>query len=139
MASQCVTEYSSQTPVTSVKRAPSELFEDSSDPDRSRWIINGDESTYYDGVIVNIGTCGQPSYPPWAKEVLESRSGTPDDSKHTQQSKPIIIHSSDLDSLDEDVVKDMKRIVVVGSGASGVEGIEWVMDHISQSSAYNNS
>jgi hypothetical protein len=32
------------------------------DPERSRWIINDDESEIFDAIIVNIGTCGDPNW-----------------------------------------------------------------------------
>ncbi len=87
----------------------------------------------YDAIIVTIGTCGPPMYPKWAQEYMDAHSANSSDSeeKHSNQDKkPIIIHSSNLDNLEEGMVRKMGRVIVVGSGASGVEGVEWVMDHI---------
>lgn len=72
-------------------------------------------------------------YPPWAQEYIDDQNSSSPKSgqKHDGDSKkPIIVHSSELDTLEEGTVRNMKRVVVVGSGASGVEGVEWVMDHI---------
>ncbi|TRM64707.1 hypothetical protein BD626DRAFT_489667 [Schizophyllum amplum] len=117
------------TPVKSIKRGPSP----ENDPERSTWIINGDDSVLYDAVIVNVGTCGAPRFPEWANDWMESRSSSPsqdesDNEKHgangTGHAK--LIHSSELDSASAEVLTG-KRVVVVGSGASGVEACETVI------------
>ena len=103
--------------------------------ERSRWIVNNDQSTLYDGLIVTIGTCGPPQFPKWAEEMKDSLASDGDNEKHSHDTKkPIIIHSSELDSLDDEIVRKMGRIVVVGSGASGVEAVEWVMENVYNSS-----
>ncbi|WFD19775.1 hypothetical protein MCAP1_002011 [Malassezia caprae] len=71
----------------------------------TRWVINGNQSEVFDGLVVTIGTCGKPK---WIKLPGQDRF------------KGKIVHSSQLDSVD---FKD-KRVLIVGGGASGVEAAE---------------
>ncbi|KAJ7074049.1 FAD/NAD(P)-binding domain-containing protein [Mycena amicta] len=114
-----------ETPVTSVKRAEDDQF------GRHQWSINDDAENPFTAVIVNIGTCGKPK---WihldgmpketgpAKEDSENNNNNEKD--HNIFKKPIV-HSSELDSdaISEEAIKG-KRVVVIGSGASGVEAAE---------------
>lgn len=95
------------TPVEKVERDP----RTSTDPEErghARWIVNGETSTVYDGILVATGTCGKP-------KMLDLPG---QDSFHGK-----IVHSSSLDALDEADLKG-KKVVVVGGGASGVEALE---------------
>ena len=85
------------TPVTSVE--PNE---------KGRWIINGEDRSYY-GVIVAIGTWGDPKMPHLPGQ---------------EKCKGEIKHSSQLDGVD---VRD-KRIVVIGGGASTIEAVEYAIE-----------
>lgn len=71
----------------------------------ARWIINGNESEVYDGVVACTGTCGKPK-----------KMDLPNQDKF----KGKIVHSSQLDGLD---CKD-KSVFIIGGGASGVEALE---------------
>ncbi|GAA96757.1 uncharacterized protein L969DRAFT_67256 [Mixia osmundae IAM 14324] len=73
--------------------------------ERSRWIINGDQTTVFDAVFATIGTCGAP------KRI---------DVKNLERWRGKVAHSSQLDDLD----LEGKRVIVLGSGASGVEAAE---------------
>jgi dimethylaniline monooxygenase (N-oxide forming) len=78
----------------------------STDPQKKghgRWIVNGDESVVYDGLVATVGTCGAPK----KMELPEQDSF-----------KGQVVHSSQLDDID----LTGKRVVCVGSGASAVEG-----------------
>lgn len=72
---------------------------------RSRWVINGNQSEIFDGIVVTIGTCGEPNY--------ISIPGQ-------DNFKGKVVHSSELDDVD---FKD-KRVLIIGGGASGVEAAE---------------
>jgi len=92
--------------VTSVKRDPAS----SKDPHKhghARWIINDDEERYgvFDAILVNVGTCGAP-------KMIELDG--------SDKFRGQIVHSSQLD----DVAMEGKRVVIVGSGASGIEAAE---------------
>ncbi|CEQ39049.1 SPOSA6832_00560 [Sporobolomyces salmonicolor] len=71
----------------------------------SRWIINDGKEGVFDAIICAVGTCGEPK--------LIKLDGQ--DSFRGE-----IVHSSQLDNAD---LKD-KKVVIVGSGASGVEAAE---------------
>ncbi|GAA5880809.1 hypothetical protein JCM1840_003289 [Sporobolomyces johnsonii] len=71
----------------------------------SRWIINDGKEGVFDAIICAVGTCGEPK--------LIKLDGQ--DSFRGE-----ILHSSQLDNAD---LKD-KKVVIVGSGASGVEAAE---------------
>ncbi|KAL1708023.1 hypothetical protein EV121DRAFT_288075 [Schizophyllum commune] len=109
------------TPVTSIKRGPAP----ENDPARRTWIVNNDDAVLYDTVIVNVGTCGAPRVPEWAQGWTADDRG--DSEKHPAAHRATVLHSSELDSAPADVLAG-KRVVVVGSGASGVEACETVLD-----------
>ncbi|KAJ7161481.1 FAD/NAD(P)-binding domain-containing protein [Mycena crocata] len=107
-----------ETTVTSVKRVD------------HKWQINDGADGGFDAVIVTIGTCGKPKWihlDGMPKGVGEESE--PEDSDKTKQQTDVftnpIIHSSELDSdaVSEETIKG-KKVVVVGSGASGVEAVE---------------
>ncbi|KAJ7311589.1 FAD/NAD(P)-binding domain-containing protein [Mycena albidolilacea] len=119
-----------ETPVTSVKRVETE---DGS----HKWRINDGEEEPFDAVIVTIGTCGKPK---WihldgmpkdvggSKDSNNSEETKADNTEETNDKdvfKKPIIHSSELDSdaVSEETIKG-KKVVVIGSGASGVEAVE---------------
>lgn len=80
----------------------------STDPEQQghgRWIINGNETEVFDGVVVTTGTCGKPK-----------KMNLPGEEKF----KGKIVHSSHLDGLD---CKN-KKVLIVGGGASGIEALE---------------
>jgi cation diffusion facilitator CzcD-associated flavoprotein CzcO len=86
------------TPVRSVKRQG------------DQWVINDDPDTYgtFDGVVVAVGTCGDPKMPRLPKE--EEYQGT-------------ICHSSELDR----VQVEGKRVVIIGGSASAIEAVEYAI------------
>ncbi|KAJ6531194.1 FAD/NAD-P-binding domain-containing protein [Mycena capillaripes] len=113
------------TPVTSVKRVESESGS-------HQWLINDGTEEPFDAVIVTIGTCGKPKWihfdgmPKGVGEDSDSKNSDEDESKEqTDVFEKPIIHSSDLDSesVSEETIKG-KKVVVIGSGASGVEAVE---------------
>jgi cation diffusion facilitator CzcD-associated flavoprotein CzcO len=130
-----------KTEVTKVVRAGPKDKDD--DPNRqSRWLINDDPEPF-DAVIVTVGACGKPkrvhfpgmpgSHQANGKsyaEALQSSNGSLHESNggpHEGEKstfKGIIVHSSELDKLD----LEGKTIVVIGSGASGVEAVETAID-----------
>jgi dimethylaniline monooxygenase (N-oxide forming) len=77
---------------------------------RSSWTINNG-SELFDGVICTVGTCGNP-------KVI----AFPDEDKFGGN----ILHSSQLDHLDDREVES-KRLLIIGSGASGVEAAEFAV------------
>lgn len=95
------------TKVTSVRR-----HEDlSTDPNKSghaRWVVNDGDDGVFDAIFSTIGTCGAPN-------MIELK----DQDKYGGR----VVHSSNLDQLKPEEIKG-KRVVVVGSGASGVEAAE---------------
>lgn len=101
--SPSLTEVSFQTKVERVTRH--ELSTSPSDGGHGRWVINDGEDGIFDAVLVAIGTCGKPK--------MSSIRG------HDKFSGEIL-HSSQLD----DAELEGKTVVVVGSGASGVEAAE---------------
>lgn len=117
-------------------------------PPRSEWIVNHDESTIFDAVIVCVGTCGEPKMiklDGMAKDLDWSTLDNDDDSETSDSessgegkrrgeqqdifSNPVI-HSAALDVLKGDRLCKFKKIVVVGSGASGVEACETLLAKI---------
>lgn len=72
---------------------------------RSRWIINGEENTIYDGLVVSTGTCGEPKHM---------------DLPGQEKFKGVITHSSQLDNVE----LQGKKVLIVGGGASGIEALE---------------
>ncbi|TNY23363.1 hypothetical protein DMC30DRAFT_389757 [Rhodotorula diobovata] len=71
----------------------------------SRWIINDGKEGIFDAVVCALGTCGKPKF-----IELDGQD----------QFNGQIIHSSQLDNAE----LEGKRVVIVGSGASGVESAE---------------
>ncbi|SCV72516.1 BQ2448_4053 [Microbotryum intermedium] len=81
----------------------------STDPNKgghARWVVNDGEDGVFDAVIATVGTCGAPK---WI------------DFPHKDKFKGRLLHSSQLDSIGD--LKG-KKVVVLGSGASGVEAAE---------------
>ncbi|KAG0145744.1 hypothetical protein CROQUDRAFT_723246 [Cronartium quercuum f. sp. fusiforme G11] len=72
---------------------------------KTQWTINGGEDGVFDGLIVAIGTCGQP-------KTLHALG--------REKFTGPVVHSSDLDGLE----LRNKRVVAIGGGASGVEAVE---------------
>ncbi|KAI5479695.1 dimethylaniline monooxygenase (N-oxide forming) [Pseudohyphozyma bogoriensis] len=95
------------TKVTKVSRHPS-----STDPRKNghaRWTINDGREGIFDAVVVAVGTCGTPK-----------RGSIPGvDSFHGD-----VLHSSELDNAQ----LEGKKVVIVGSGASGVEAAELAVE-----------
>ncbi|WFD27736.1 hypothetical protein MNAN1_002741 [Malassezia nana] len=92
------------TPVTKVERHSSSTpLEDGKG--HTRWVINGNQSEVFDGLVVTIGTCGKPKFIKLPGQ---------------EKFKGKIVHSSQLDSVDF----KGKRVLIVGGGASGVEAAE---------------
>ena len=77
--------------------------------EKGRWIINDRSNGYFDGVIPAIGTCGDPKMP----------------HIHGQEDFQGEIHHSSM--LDEKTAKN-KKVVIIGGGASAVEGLEFVLN-----------
>ncbi|TEB35157.1 FAD/NAD-P-binding domain-containing protein [Coprinellus micaceus] len=50
------------TKVTKVDKAEAPKGGWETDPDRSRWVVNGGEDGVFDAVIVTVGTCGKPNW-----------------------------------------------------------------------------
>lgn len=92
------------TKVTKVERHPSSTKLEGV-KGQSRWVINGNQSEIFDGLVVTIGTCGKPK--------MIKLPGQED-------FKGKIIHSSQLDDVDF----KGKNVLIVGGGASGVEALE---------------
>lgn len=109
-----------ETVVTSVKK--------SGGPE-SKWTINDGAEGAFDAVIVTVGTCGKPK---WIDldgmpkgMAKDSETSDADMAKQKDVFKKPIIHSSELDSdkVSEKTIRG-KKVVVIGSGASGVEAVE---------------
>lgn len=95
------------TPVESVERDTA-TSTDPKERGQSKWIVNGDRSTIYDGVACATGTCGKAKMLPLPGQ--DEFNGK-------------IVHSSTLDDLDAADIKG-KNVIVVGGGASGVEALQ---------------
>ncbi|GAA5867705.1 hypothetical protein JCM3774_003384 [Rhodotorula dairenensis] len=90
--------------VTKVQRDP----DSSTDPRKGghgRWIINDGKEGIFDAVVCALGTCGAP-------KMIEIEG--------QDEFGGQVIHSSQLD----DAELEGKRVVIIGSGASGVESAE---------------
>ena|ERR1700753_1074540 len=74
---------------------------------KGQWIVNEPENGAFDGVLVAIGTCGDPKLPHLPGQ---------------EKFKGEIYHSSDLDGRDA----KGKKIAIIGGGASAVEALEFV-------------
>lgn len=96
------------TRVTRIDRHASSEYNER-DGGHSRWVINGNQSEVYDGIVATVGTCGEPK--------MISLPGMDD-------FRGEIVHSSKLD----DVNLKGKRVVIIGGGASGVEALERAVD-----------
>ncbi|KAF8323346.1 FAD/NAD(P)-binding domain-containing protein [Clavulina sp. PMI_390] len=96
-----------RTKVTAISRH-SELSTDPKELGHARWVVNDGADGVFDAVFCTIGTCGAPNMV---------------DLKDKDKYGGRIVHSSDLDSLKPEEIKG-RKIVVVGSGASGVEAVE---------------
>lgn len=92
------------TPVRRVSRHV-ELSTDPRNQGHARWVINDGADGVFDAVVGSIGSCGQP-------KLIEL--------KGNRAFKGETYHSSTLD----DVELMNKRVVIIGSGASGVEAAE---------------
>lgn len=92
------------TKVEKITRHPT-LSTSPAEGGHARWIVNDGADGVFDAVIVSIGTCGKP-------KMVEFRGH--------EKFRGTILHSSQLD--DADLVG--KKVVIVGSGASGVEAAE---------------
>ncbi|KAI5926176.1 monooxygenase [Camillea tinctor] len=77
--------------------------------DTGRWIINERGNGAFDGVIAAVGTCGDPK--------MVRMEGM-------EEFKNKVIHSSQLTGVD---AKD-KTMIIIGSGASAVEALEYASD-----------
>ncbi|MCJ1284652.1 hypothetical protein MMC26_003987 [Xylographa opegraphella] len=75
---------------------------------QSRWIINDPSNGRFDGVIPAIGSCGDPKMP-----YIEGQ----------KKFKGEIYHSSQLDGK----TAKGKKVLIIGGGASAVEGLEFVI------------
>ncbi|MCJ1435338.1 hypothetical protein MMC27_004710 [Xylographa pallens] len=75
---------------------------------QSRWIINDPSHGRFDGVIPAIGSCGDPKMPH-----IDGQ----------EQFKGEIYHSSRLDGK----TAEGKKVLIIGGGASAVEGLEFVI------------
>ncbi|MCJ1390258.1 hypothetical protein MMC18_003116 [Xylographa bjoerkii] len=75
---------------------------------QSRWIINDPSNGRFDGVIPAIGSCGDPKMPH-----IDGQ----------EQFKGEIYHSSRLDGK----TAEGKKVLIIGGGASAVEGLEFVI------------
>ncbi|KAI0766412.1 FAD/NAD-P-binding domain-containing protein [Trametes elegans] len=119
------------TPVRSVRRVPGTGADPLEDPpySQSRWIVNEGEDGEFDAVIVAVGTCGEPlranfpGLPPLDDTRGRFKSGQrldQDGDDDAQVFAGEVFHSSELDQARF----EGKRVVVIGSGASGVEAVE---------------
>lgn len=115
--------------MTSVRRVKGtgERLEQDPSGSQSRWIVNDGEDGEFDAVVVTVGTCGEPMRInfPGLPSAHEDSSDEGKDEKHEGTEKDEVfegdvIHSSELD----DAQLEGKRILVIGSGASGVEAVE---------------
>lgn len=114
----------------------------------ARWIVNDGADGVFDAVIINVGTCGDPrwvDYPgmPKQNEDDSRQNGTqkgksyaeaaksekdapsPTEEKHRGELSDEVydgplVHSSKLDNAE----LEGKTVLVLGSGASGVEAVE---------------
>jgi len=95
------------TPVTSIRRHE-DLSTDPKEYGHARWVVNDGEDGVFDAVFATIGTCGEPM-------MIEIEG--------KDEFNGRVVHSSELDKLKSEEIQG-KKIVVVGSGASGVEAVE---------------
>ena len=121
------------TRVTSVKRKPGtgEHIKDDPAHSQSKWIINSGEDGEFDAVVVTVGTCGQPmriKFPGMPQPQRDEDSSEPGSEKHEGDDEEVfqgkVLHSSELD----DAELGGKNVIVIGSGASGVEAVETALE-----------
>ena len=119
------------TPVTSVKRVKGTGVNIKSDPEnsQSRWTVNGGEDGEFDAVVVTVGTCGAPRRIkfPGLPDSDSDPSGSEDEKREGEEDevfKGDVLHSSELDNAK----LEGKHIIVIGSGASGVEAVETALE-----------
>ncbi|KAH9934002.1 FAD/NAD-P-binding domain-containing protein [Epithele typhae] len=122
------------TPVTSVKRVKGSGEKVTSDPEhsQSKWIVNGGVDGVFDAVVCTIGTCGPPLRinVPGMPEMDQDASGDSSDDEKKQGIVDAavfqgdVMHSSEIDGVDF----EGKRVIVIGSGASGVEVVETALE-----------
>ncbi len=136
------------TRVTAVKRVGGigkRIYDPSPQDARSKWMINDGADGEFDAVVVTVGTCGAPArvdipgLPRADSEEDEDEEregdggekGPPREEKHKHKHKHRggkggevyegeVLHSSELDGAD----LEGRTVLVVGSGASGVEAVE---------------
>ena len=115
------------TPVTSVHRVEGtgEHLQEDPSGSQSKWIVNDGEDGEFDAVVVTVGTCGEPKRIkfPGLPSSGEGDSDSGEDGKHQGKEEVFegdVFHSSELD----DAPLEGQRIIVIGSGASGVEAVE---------------
>lgn len=94
---------------------------------QSRWIINDGEDGEFDAVVATVGTCGEPmriNFPGLPSSDGDASENGNDDKHEGKEEGEVyegeVIHSSELD----DTALEGKRVLVIGSGASGVEAVE---------------
>ncbi|KAH9895874.1 FAD/NAD-P-binding domain-containing protein [Cubamyces lactineus] len=122
------------TPVKSVKRVKGtgEHLQEDPSGSQSRWIINDGEDGEFDAVVATVGTCGEPmriNFPGLPSSDESDASDSDKGGKHegNQEGELFegdVIHSSELDNAQ----LEGKRILIIGSGASGVEAVETALD-----------
>lgn len=119
-----------KTPVTSIKRVPGtgEHIKDDPAASQSRWIVNNGEDGEFDAVVVTVGSCGAPQRIAFPGLPHHDDNTSEDDGggKHEGSEEVFegeVFHSSELD----DAPLEGKRVIVIGSGASGVEAVETAM------------
>jgi NADPH-dependent glutamate synthase beta subunit-like oxidoreductase len=115
--------------VTHVARADGEKDCSQTSTSHARWLVNDDPEPF-DAIIVNVGTCGKPKRArfPGMPSQSNGHDASHDSSEESEDGKREghstyegpVIHSSELDDAD---VRG-KTVVVIGSGASGVEAVE---------------
>jgi cation diffusion facilitator CzcD-associated flavoprotein CzcO len=74
---------------------------------KNQWIVNDPANGTFDGVLVAVGTCGEPKVPHISGQ---------------DRFQGQIYHSSDLDGKDA----KGKKVIIIGGGASAVEALEFV-------------
>ncbi|KAI0643289.1 FAD/NAD-P-binding domain-containing protein [Trametes meyenii] len=118
------------TPVTSVRRVEGTGTHLQDDPSgsRSRWLVNDGADGEFDAVVVTVGTCGEPMRVkfPGLPSTDDAASDEEKHGKHGGEEsngevyEGEVVHSSELDGAQ----LEGKHVVVIGSGASGVEAVE---------------
>jgi dimethylaniline monooxygenase (N-oxide forming) len=81
-------------------------------PDGSHYLVNGE---VFDAVIIAVGTCGKRTMP-----------GIPGMTEFKGQ----LCHSSKMDTIPLSKGTAAKDIVVIGSGASAVEAVDYVLNSV---------